>query len=945
MKSIKIFLFIFLAFFTTNINNVFATDPVTDSVRIVVNCVLTYTAGTGGTITGTNPQTIECGTSGTAVTAVPSATYSFTGWSDGVTTASRTDLNVAGNISVQANFAKNNYTLTYIAGTGGTITGTNPQTIVHGGNGSSVTASASLGYVFADWSDGLTTPSRTDLNITADKTVTANFNIKSAPSVSVIEPATFITSSSATMSAEVTSNGNDSSLITRSICYGISPNPTSCHSAGTGMGVFSYDATGLTPSTRYYFRGKATNDTGTAYSSDGSFVTLPIDAIVIFVTPNPSEYNVSRGANVNFTYTSSTSSGAGTECKLLNNEQIAFSADYSSGSSISHTVPSEVGSYLYFIKCRDKGTISEQIISSGIYVYTKPSITVNQTANGTIAPSTSEIIYGSNSSYSITPATGYRVDSLIIDGSTISASNSYTFANVTSDRTISATYIFNLCSNPTYQEVTGIQCDLNSNGDAAISGSVTRSQVKTDYPDCQFPSPITKDNSIWVRDDCVYQENYAPSVSSPTATDVNSSGATLGATVSSLGSPASISARGICYGGSLNPSLANATCVTASGTTIGPYSIVFDTMSYGSLYHYRGFATNETGTGYSSDATFNTGSDPDLISSQIIPPFSMMEGISQNFTALITNQGGGSTISGFWNLFQISTGPAGTGTMSEAQAQSGYYDPGNSAWINFGVTFPSAGTYYGRSCADKRTTSDQDGDIDESDEGNNCGAWVTLTVQSSNTLPLAPTIGFDWDNPVSSGFNNVFDISGTDPDIGNQVQYGIDWNNDGTVETIDWTSLVNSGIHMFPEYSWTNPTPNPVNHLIRGLTKDSKGGISPWSDFYTVIVQPHVNEVKINSFNSFDPVTSLPSNKIPVGGSVTLTWITSDATGGCTMKEGSIPVNMSDVLDDTNGSKTFTPTTTKKVRYTLTCLGDNNSIDSEFRDIMVGNIKPIYTEF
>jgi hypothetical protein len=66
---------------------------------------LTYTAGSGGTITGTSPQTVNYGASGTAVTAVPNAGYSFNGWSDGVTTAARTDINVAANISTTANFS------------------------------------------------------------------------------------------------------------------------------------------------------------------------------------------------------------------------------------------------------------------------------------------------------------------------------------------------------------------------------------------------------------------------------------------------------------------------------------------------------------------------------------------------------------------------------------------------------------------------------------------------------------------------------------------------------------------------------------------------------------------------------------------------------------------------------------------------------------------------
>ena len=66
---------------------------------------LTYTAGAHGSITGSTSQTVIGGGSGTAVTAVPAAGYSFTGWSDSTSTNPRIDTNVAGNISVTANFS------------------------------------------------------------------------------------------------------------------------------------------------------------------------------------------------------------------------------------------------------------------------------------------------------------------------------------------------------------------------------------------------------------------------------------------------------------------------------------------------------------------------------------------------------------------------------------------------------------------------------------------------------------------------------------------------------------------------------------------------------------------------------------------------------------------------------------------------------------------------
>ncbi len=154
------------------------TGDISVTANFAINTyTLTYTAGANGTISGTTPQTVNHGANGTAVTAVPNTGYHFVSWSDGSTSNPRTDTNVTGDISVTANFAINTYTLTYTAGANGTISGTTPQTVNHGANGTAVTAVPNTGYHFVDWSDGVLTASRTDTNVTANISVTANFAI------------------------------------------------------------------------------------------------------------------------------------------------------------------------------------------------------------------------------------------------------------------------------------------------------------------------------------------------------------------------------------------------------------------------------------------------------------------------------------------------------------------------------------------------------------------------------------------------------------------------------------------------------------------------------------------------------------------------------------------------------------------------------------------------
>lgn len=64
-----------------------------------------YTAGVGGSITGTAYQTVSYGGSASKVTATPWSGYHFVSWSDGLTTASRTDTGIYASFSRTATFA------------------------------------------------------------------------------------------------------------------------------------------------------------------------------------------------------------------------------------------------------------------------------------------------------------------------------------------------------------------------------------------------------------------------------------------------------------------------------------------------------------------------------------------------------------------------------------------------------------------------------------------------------------------------------------------------------------------------------------------------------------------------------------------------------------------------------------------------------------------------
>jgi PKD repeat protein len=72
--------------------------------------------------------------------------------------------------------------------------------------------------------------------------------------------------------------------------------------------------------------------------------------------------------------------------------------------------------------------------------------TINATAgpNGSIAPSGSTLVdYGGSQSYTISPATGYRVSDVVVDSVSLGPITNYTFTNVVANHTIAATFLIN----------------------------------------------------------------------------------------------------------------------------------------------------------------------------------------------------------------------------------------------------------------------------------------------------------------------------------------------------------------------------------------------------------------------------------------------------------------------------------------------------------------------
>ena len=73
------------------------------------------------------------------------------------------------------------------------------------------------------------------------------------------------------------------------------------------------------------------------------------------------------------------------------------------------------------------------------------TLTASAGSNGAISLSGAVTVnYGGNQTFTFTPATGYQVSSVLVDGTAVTTASSYSFSNVTANHTISVTF------SPTY---------------------------------------------------------------------------------------------------------------------------------------------------------------------------------------------------------------------------------------------------------------------------------------------------------------------------------------------------------------------------------------------------------------------------------------------------------------------------------------------------------------
>ncbi|MDR2711547.1 MAG: dockerin type I domain-containing protein, partial [Clostridiales bacterium] len=116
---------------------------------------------------------------------------------------------------------------------------------------------------------------------------------------------------------------------------------------------------------------------------------------------------------------------------------------------------------------KDLGRVPFEVENGFVEVFGPSTFTITASAgaNGSITPSGSvTVLHGDSQSFAFTPAGGYEVDTVTVDGAVVAAATGYTFENVTTNHTI----------NVTFKRIAyTITASAGANGSITPSGSVT----------------------------------------------------------------------------------------------------------------------------------------------------------------------------------------------------------------------------------------------------------------------------------------------------------------------------------------------------------------------------------------------------------------------------------------------------------------------------------------
>ncbi|MFZ4707914.1 MAG: hypothetical protein ACOYMF_18075, partial [Bacteroidales bacterium] len=599
-----------------------------------------------------------------------------------------------------------------------------------------------------------------------------------------------ITTTSADCGGNVISNGG-SSLTARGVCYGRFINPTILDTKtnqGIEVGTFSGNITGLSPGTSYNIRAYATNIVGTTYGKNLKFVTLS---------------NLVVTTNTATSITQSSAVSGGTINGDAGSPIIAKGVCWSN-----HASPKISDSYSN--QGSGNGSFSSNItgLIQGTKYYVRAYVSTSL-----------ETIYGSEVSF-----TTLALPTLsTISVSSLTTKSVTVLSFIESDggsQIISRGVCWSSSHNPTILNLK----TTDGSGSGGYSSSIAGLDAGTTYYLRSFAS-----NSVGTSygNEISFTTHNLPGVTTDPVTAITGSTATCGGNITSSGGEEIITARGVCWGTTSNPTLNDSS--TSNGTGFGTFTSNLQGLSSGTTYYVRAYSVTVDGITYGATITFSTVAFP-VVETKL----------ASNITASSASSGGmvysdgGTSITACGVCWNISGNPTITDNKTVNSPESGVYTsnmipllPGTFYYVKAYVT-NSVGTSYGSQISFKTAdathfspvwwpgngmdqmnlyalTAKLDGaDLQPGDEigifdGNVCVGMGVLTqvLTGSNYLECMVS-GNDPDTPLKDGFTTgnaitykVWDSSASSEVSNVQANYvsGVGIYEPGATSAVDLTAL------------------------------------------------------------------------------------------------------------------------------------------------------------
>ncbi|HUX96887.1 MAG TPA: hypothetical protein VMV47_14225 [Bacteroidales bacterium] len=392
-----------------------------------------------------------------------------------------------------------------------------------------------------------------------------------APSITTLD-AYNITKNSASCGGNITSDGGGT-ITARGICWSTSENPTTDGnktSEGTGIGGFQSNLSGLTPNTTYYIRAYSTNSAGTTYGSQKSFSTLAdtptittnealnITTSAAFISGNISNDGGAAVTARGFCWSTSPNPSAGLTTKTVEG---TGTGDFSS------TITGLAANTLYYARSyatNNVGTSYGNEVSFRTLTIVVPTLI------------TTEIT-------SITQTSASSGGQIISDGGAAITARGVCWST-TPEPTISNSKTSDISDNDGFtSSITGL-----------TPGVIT-----------YYVRAYATNSAGTAYGNQLYFQTAAidlPTLTTLSVTNITSYSASSGGNITSNGG-ASVTARGICWSTSTNPTV-DLTTKTTNGTGSGEFNSNMSGLTINTTYYVRAYATNSAGTAYGNELSF-----------------------------------------------------------------------------------------------------------------------------------------------------------------------------------------------------------------------------------------------------------------------------------------------------------------------------------------------------